>query len=97
MARHSRRDFLKMLGATSAALSIPAKATSVGLSPRAPSREPSPNIVLLLADDLSVPDLGSYGNGPLKRPTWIGLPKKALGSPGPTPPLPSVRPQGPLC
>jgi arylsulfatase A-like enzyme len=73
MAKHSRRDFLKMLGATSAALSIPAKATPAELSPRAPSKDALPNIVLLLADDLSAPDLGSYGNEAIGTPNLDGL------------------------
>lgn len=57
---------------------MPSKAASGELPLRASQKKPPPNIVLLLADDLSVPDLGSYGNEEIGTPNLDSLAKEGV-------------------
>ncbi|MDO8543289.1 MAG: sulfatase-like hydrolase/transferase [Opitutaceae bacterium] len=52
-------------------------ATAVALADGAPAQSP-PNIVFLLSDDHSVPDLGCYGNRALKTPVLDQLARNGM-------------------
>lgn len=62
----NRRDFLKTTGVTLAALSLPAWLA------RAAETGKRPNIIVILADDLGLGDIGCYG-GPFKTPNIDAL------------------------
>ncbi len=60
-----RREFLRTAGAFTAAAVLP---TSVGLSASAPAKKTKPNIVFIMADDISPEVLGCYGGTTYKTP-----------------------------
>lgn len=70
-----RRDFLKKLGLLGAASFSPFRSSPVSAQPRA---EDPPNIVLLLSDDQSRPDLGCYGNPAVRTPALDQLASEGM-------------------
>jgi len=60
-----RREFLKTAGAFAAAAVLP---TSIGLSATASVKKSRPNIVFIMADDVSPEVLGCYGGATYKTP-----------------------------
>jgi arylsulfatase A-like enzyme len=56
-----RRDFVRTVGASAAALTL-------GLDGCTPGGERPPNIVFILADDLGYGELGSYGQTRIRTP-----------------------------
>lgn len=63
----NRRDFLKAFGIGSAAIALP----FVDLSCK--KKQPSPNIIYILADDLGYGELGCYGQKKIKTPNVDSL------------------------
>jgi len=70
---HTRRDFLRSLGAASAAL---AWAGLASLAQRSPSDKP--NIVLIMADDLGYECLGCYGSTSYQTPVLDELARTGM-------------------
>jgi len=60
-SKYSRRDFIKTLGISATAISIP------GWLQRCMTNKRKPNIVLILADDMGFSDIGCYG-GEIRTP-----------------------------
>lgn len=63
-----RRDFLKVLGTGAALAALPASPQWASAEDSTPPKGPSPNILLMLSDDHSVPHLGCYANADIKTP-----------------------------
>lgn len=61
MSRINRRDFLKRIGMSAVALTLPAWLTACNTKPE------RPNILFIAVDDLRT-ELGAYGNGVIKTP-----------------------------
>jgi arylsulfatase A-like enzyme len=69
MKRHTRREFLKMAGATVASAgAFPLAPGCATVSPAATGKNRRPNIIFILADDLGYGDLGCYGQKEIKTP-----------------------------
>lgn len=71
----NRRDFLKALGAGTAALAFPGCLKAIG---NTASDSDKPNIVLIMADDLGYGDIGCYGSTVHKTPNLDALAKGGM-------------------
>lgn len=65
MADLTRKEFLAQLGALGALSLLPQESSEIA-RPEPPAQ--MPNIVLLMSDDQSIPDLGAYGNPTIHTP-----------------------------
>ena len=68
MNKPSRREFLKILGIGAAALSLPGFSSC-----EKTIQSKTPNIILIMADDLGYGDLGCYGNPDIQSPNLDAL------------------------
>ena len=73
----NRRDFLKTVGLSAASLAIQGCASAANQTTSI-SRNSKPNIVLFLADDQSIDDVGCYGNNVIRTPNIDRLAKEGL-------------------
>jgi len=71
MLTHSRRDFLKAVGAGAVCLALPARLSAVD------SAEDRPNILWILSEDIS-PDLGCYGTPAVQTPNLDRLARQGI-------------------
>ena len=73
----NRRDFLKTVGLGTASVAIQG-CTSVAKQPTSKNRKGKPNIVLFLADDQGIDDVGCYGNNIIRTPNIDRLAEEGL-------------------
>jgi len=73
----NRRDFLKTVGLGAASVTI-LGCTSAANQPTGKNHKEKPNIVLFLADDQSIDDVGCYGNNVIRTPNMDRLAKEGL-------------------
>ena len=73
----NRRDFLKTVGLSAASVAIQG-CTSPAKQPTSTSLKGKSNIVLFLADDQSIDDVGCYGNNVIHTPNIDHLAKEGL-------------------
>jgi len=73
----NRRDFLRTVGLSAASVAIQG-CTSAAKQPTSTSLKDKPNIVLFLADDQSIDDVGCYGNNVIRTPNIDRLAKEGL-------------------
>ncbi len=76
-ANLNRRDFLKAAGLGAASLAIPG-CTSAAKQFTTRAYKDKPNIVLFLADDQSIDDVGCYGNNAVRTPNIDRLAEEGL-------------------
>ncbi len=76
-ANFNRRDFLRRVGLGAASLTIQ-RCASAANQPKGKNRKDKPNIVLFLADDQSIDDVGCYGNNVIRTPNIDSLAKEGL-------------------
>jgi N-sulfoglucosamine sulfohydrolase len=73
----NRRDFLKTLGLGAASLAFQGCTTAAN-QPTGKDRKDKPNIILFLADDQSIDDVGCYGNNVIRTPNIDRLAEQGL-------------------
>ena len=73
----NRRDFLKTVGLTAASVATQG-CTSAANQPANQKYKDKPNIILFLADDQSIDDVGCYGNNVISTPNTDRLAKEGL-------------------
>ena len=73
----NRRDFLRTAGLTAASVAIQG-CTSAANQPTSKNRKGKSNIVLFLADDQSIDDVGCYGNNVIRTPNIDRLAEEGL-------------------
>ena len=73
----NRRDFLRTVGLSAASLAIQG-CTSAANQPTSKNRKDKSNIVLFLADDQSIDDVGCYGNNVIRTPNIDRLAEQGL-------------------
>ncbi|MBW8041856.1 MAG: sulfatase [Planctomycetes bacterium] len=73
----NRRDFLRTVGLSAASVAIQG-CTSAANQPTSKSHKGKPNIVLFLADDQSIDDVGCYGNNVIRTPNIDRLAEQGL-------------------
>ncbi len=73
----NRRDFLKTVGLGTASVAIQG-CTSVAKQPTSKNRKGKPNIILFLADDQGIDDVGCYGNNIIRTPNIDRLAEEGL-------------------